>query len=67
MIIQKCTHCGSDKIIGIEYGYGSNIPPRHQYDGISEIRCQECGYREGRWSGRELKEEDYERVYGETI
>ena len=40
------------------------IPFKHQYDGISEYRCKDCGTRWGRWSGRELNGDDYERKYG---
>lgn len=47
-------------VIGVEYEYGE---PEH-YDGVSEWRCPHCGYREGRWSGRELAEGDVERRFG---
>lgn len=44
--------------------YGWPCPPEASYDGISEYRCQDCGYRVGRWSGKELKEGELERRYG---
>ncbi len=51
----KCPKCGSTNIIGVEYAYDSP----YYYDGVSEWQC-ECGYREGRFSGRELKDGEYE-------
>jgi hypothetical protein len=47
-------------VIGIQYDYNS---PQH-YDGISEWMCPFCGYREGRWTGRELKDGELEPRYG---
>ena len=44
----------------IEYGY----PCPESYDGISEYRCQDCKYRQGRWTGNELKEGEIEPVFG---
>lgn len=46
--------------IGVEYPYGH--PGR--YDGVSEWRCPACGVRVGRWSGRVLLGNDYERPFG---
>ena len=63
--MDKCTQCGGENIIMIEYGYGSKIPLEHQYDGISEYKCMDCGYREGRWSKKPLKGNEYEKIYGE--
>lgn len=63
MICPKC----KIEMIGVQYlDAGSKvIPKEHQYDGISEFFCTECGYRVGRWSGRELKgSNDYERKFG---
>lgn len=48
------------KVIGLEYNLGH---PEH-YDGISEWLCPLCGYREGRWSGKELKEGEDELRFG---
>jgi len=64
--MKKCKKCGSKNIIGVEYFDIEEklIPFKDQYDGISEYRCQDCGFRIGRWSGRELKGDDYERRYG---
>lgn len=53
----KCKACGSTNIVFVEYGYG--CPERH--DGWSEIDCKECGKRFGRWSGKELKENELEK------
>ena len=61
-----CKKCGSKNVVMVEYMDSTGrIPFEHQYDGISEIRCEDCGYRIGRWSGRELKGDDYERIFGE--
>lgn len=48
------------KLIGVEYAYGH--PQR--YDGISEWLCPDCGYREGRWSGKALAEGESELRFG---
>lgn len=45
---------GYSKVIGIEY--------LGKYDGIAEWRCPSCGYREGRFSGKELKDNEWEEV-----
>lgn len=50
-IMDNCQKCGSKNIVLVEYGWDN---PNH-YDGTSEIACQDCGARYGRWSGRELK------------
>jgi len=61
-----CAKCGSMNVLMIEYcDPTGKIPFEHQYDGISEFKCQDCGFRVGRWSGRELIGDDYERKYGE--
>jgi rubredoxin len=44
------------RLIGVQYQGG--------YDGVSEWRCPSCGYREGRWSGRELTGDELEPRYG---
>lgn len=48
------------RLVGVEYLRGH--PGR--YDGVSEWVCPDCGYREGRWSGRALVGDDYERPLG---
>jgi transposase-like protein len=48
----KCPKCNSTNIVAIEYGY----PSPEQYDGISEYQCQDCKYRQGRWSEKEIPE-----------
>lgn len=44
------------RVIGVEYQGG--------FDGISEWRCPDCGYREGRWTGRALSDDEFEPRYG---
>ncbi len=50
--MKNCPKCKSKNIIGWEYGY----PSPESYDGISEWQCNDCGYRQGRWSEEELKD-----------
>ncbi len=57
---RKCKKCGSKNITLIEY---SHTNPEH-YDGTSEILCNDCGARFGRWTGKELKEGEFEKRYG---
>lgn len=52
--------CNKPKMLMVEYGY----PHPEQYDGVSEYTCSNCGYRQGRWSGKELVGKDYELRYG---
>lgn len=40
------------------------LHPDH-YDGVSEIECRDCGARVGRWSGKELKEGEFEKRHGQ--
>lgn len=54
------TCCDKPQMLMMEYGY----PHPEQYDGISEYTCSNCGYRQGRWSGRELVGNDYEFRFG---
>jgi DNA-directed RNA polymerase subunit RPC12/RpoP len=60
METEKCKKCGSTNIIMVEYDWKN---PEH-YDGISEIDCNDCGARIGRWSGKELAEGEFEKRYG---
>lgn len=57
---EKCKKCGSTNIMMVEYSWDS---PEH-YDGISEIACQACGARFGRWSSKELAEGEVEKRFG---
>lgn len=58
---QEGTCCANPKnIIGIEYPYGH----AYRYDGMSEIQCQICKTRRGRWSGKVLKDGEFEPRYG---
>lgn len=49
----------------VEYGY----PHPERYDGVSEYWCNEerggCGYRQGRWTGQEIRKGECESRYGE--
>lgn len=58
--MNKCPKCQGENIIMMEYGW----PSKEMYDGISEYDCQDCGYRQGRWSGKELKKGYIEKRYG---
>lgn len=58
----KCKKCGSENIIMVEY---EGMHPDH-YDGISEINCNDCGVRFGRWSGKELIDGEFEKVGGKN-
>lgn len=57
---QTCKKCGSSNIVMLEYAPGH--PDR--YDGISEIVCNDCKARFGRWSGKELAEGETEPRFG---
>ena len=57
---EKCKKCGSENIIMVEYDM---LCPEH-YDGISEILCNDCHTRFGRWSGKELVEGEIEKRFG---
>lgn len=59
---QVCKKCGSKNIVMVEYEHGH---PEH-YDGVSEIMCNDCGTRFGRWSGKELAEGEAESRLGQT-
>ncbi len=52
--------CSIPSLLLIQYGY----PHPEQYDGISEYTCSNCGYRQGRWSGKKLVGEEHENRYG---
>lgn len=57
---KKCGICKSENIELIEYAWDH---PEH-YDGVSEVVCRDCGVRIGRWSGRVLKDGEFEKRYG---
>jgi len=52
----KCQKCESENVILVEYPI---TDPNH-YDGWSEVDCQSCGVRFGRWSGKKLQEGESE-------
>lgn len=58
---ETCQKCNSENIVMVEYEPGH--PER--YYGISEIACQDCGTRIGRWSGKELAEGECEKIKSE--
>lgn len=60
--MEKCKKCGSENIVAIEYSWDS---PEH-YDGVSEIQCNDCHVRFGRWTGKELAEGEWEKRGGRT-
>lgn len=51
--------CPEDQMILMQY-QGTD----QDYDGISEVKCLECGKRVGRWSGKVLAEGELEVRYG---
>ena len=56
---QSC--CSNPKnMIAIEYSYGHP----YRYDGVSELKCKVCKTRTGRWSGKVLKDGEFEPRYG---
>lgn len=57
----KCD-CPAEYAIGVEY---CGTP--HDYDGVSEWKCEQCKRRWGRWSGRELAEGELEPRYGDRL
>lgn len=62
---EKCQKCGSTNIILIEYGLLERPDAdKYYYDGISEINCNKCGVRIGRWSGKVLGEGELELRFG---
>lgn len=54
-----CPKCDSVNICGVEY----YLTPE-DYDGVSEYNCIDCGYREGRWTAKELHDNEIEPLYG---
>lgn len=63
MTLDVCPKCGNDKIAGVEYAYGDS----NHYDGVSEWQCIGCGYRQGRWTGKELAEGESEPRFGGQV
>jgi len=56
----KCPKCESKNVMCVEYFWNH---PEH-YDGVSEIRCQDCKCRWGRWTGKILADDEYEKRFG---
>lgn len=60
----KCK-CDPSYVIGVDYG---RLADRDlSYDGIGEWQCRNCNRRWCRWTGRELKENEYPMRYGKGI
>ena len=59
-IPEICPKCGSNDVIFIEYPHDH---PEH-YDGVSEVDCNACKTRTGRWSGKELGSGESEKRFG---
>ncbi|MCF7865312.1 MAG: hypothetical protein K9M11_02295 [Candidatus Pacebacteria bacterium] len=57
---QTCKKCKSENIIMVQYVPGTP----DAYDGVSEILCNDCKVRIGRWSGKELADRETEPKYG---
>jgi|LakMenE01Jun11ns_1017448.scaffolds.fasta_scaffold9940899_10 hypothetical protein len=55
-IKETCRSCGSGNIVFVQYSY----PHPERHDGWSEVLCVGCKKRFGRWSGRELGENESE-------
>jgi hypothetical protein len=58
--MKTCPKCGDARITSVSYGHGEPC----RYDGVSEHRCEGCGYRQGRWTGQELKDGEHEPRHG---
>lgn len=60
---ERCKKCGTTKVVLVEYWFDNP----YRYDGVSETQClsKKCGARFGRWSGKELKEGEFEPPFGE--
>ena len=58
-----CEKCGAENWMCVEYAWDD---PNH-YDGVSEIKCESCGTRWGRWSDKELKEGESEMRFGREV
>lgn len=57
--------CGCNgPIVYVEYERSHNTPRWAWFDGVSEIRCESCGARYGRWTGRKIQDGEYEPRYG---
>ena len=55
-----CPTCGKPFTLHAEYMHSSE----YHYDGISEHKCDPCNLRIGRWSGKVLKDGEYEYPFG---
>ena len=54
----KCPKC-KDRLILVDY---SHLPKHQAYDGWAELKCPICNFRIGRWSGKILKEGEFENI-----
>ncbi len=58
---ERQCECADGECIIVQY---RNTP--EAWDGFSEYRCSACGRRWGRWSGKELREDESESRYVEV-
>lgn len=56
-----CLGCKSNNVLMVEYSYADP----YRYDGISEIDCNHCHKRYGRWTGKILEQGEKEPPYGD--
>tara|TARA_R110000850_G_scaffold208918_1_gene334957 strand:- start:2198 stop:2398 length:201 start_codon:yes stop_codon:yes gene_type:complete len=52
--------CPEKSLMNVQYNYKH----KERYDGVSEITCLECKKRVGRWSGKVLKDNEFENRFG---
>jgi hypothetical protein len=64
MSSNPCPKCGEDPMVGVQYGRLAMKGEECHYDGVSEWWCPSCKYRQGRWSGKELAENEHEPPFG---
>ncbi len=54
--MNNCPKCNAPGMIAVQYHHTS----KNHIDGPSEWFCFKCKYRQGRWTGKELKEGEEE-------
>lgn len=57
--MDTCKKCASKNVVLVEYPYDHS----EHYDGVSEVLCNTCGARFGRWSGKELVDGEVEIAF----
>lgn len=61
----KCKFCESENIILIQYGLVADEENPEHHDGWSEVMCQDCNRRVGRWTDEELHDGEVESRFGQ--